>query len=77
MPARIVAGNLYKHDCTAQCRDPSERPLSPAQPVNRQALNVMGDKSPKSNQKKKSQVEAKNASANKQKKQAIAAKKKP
>ncbi len=37
-------------------------------------INVMGDKSPKSNQKKSSQKQAKTSSANQQKTAAVAAK---
>lgn len=38
------------------------------------AINIMGDKSPKSNQKKSSQKQAKASSADQQKKQVAAAK---
>ena len=56
----------------------SERELIPTGQNNKQkSENIMGDKSPKSNQKKSNQKSAKNNAANDKKKKASAAQKAP
>jgi hypothetical protein len=53
---------------------PSEKPIMPQVSQPAEKNKIMGDKSPKSNQKKSTQKQSKASSADQQKKQALAAK---
>jgi hypothetical protein len=53
---------------------PSEKPIMPQVNQSRRQNKIMGDKSPKSNQKKSTQKQSKVSSADQKKKQAVAAK---
>ena len=53
---------------------PSEKPIMPQVNQPRRKNKIMGDKSPKSNQKKTTQIKAKASSADLKKQQATAAK---
>ena len=53
---------------------PSEKPIMPQVNQSRRKNKIMGDKSPKSNQKKSTQKQSKVSSADLKKKQAVAAK---
>jgi hypothetical protein len=56
---------------------PAEKPILPPVHQSHRKKNVMGDKSPKSNQKLSTQKQSKANSAAEQKKQAVAAKAAP